>query len=196
MSAAAGALINFRIQFVCCARFVNVSRMWFGLISGSPSFGGRPLPAFVGLAIPALTRLRGYYTHVTLHQLVETVDLKDAGVKSHAVYKLAGSIATQHAAYGQLHVGVLPAYRRILQDKYRRGSVFVQEGMEFSRAVRSIRILRNAGIRHTASWLSGKWGTYKRLDCLMAAFHKGGGNHSGGQVGCGWWRSPERHREY
>src|SRR5215813_2360563 len=44
--------------------------IWFNL--GFASFGGSPLPAFIGLAIPALSRMRGYYTHVTLHQLVET----------------------------------------------------------------------------------------------------------------------------
>jgi len=54
--------------------------VWFNL--GFASFGSSPVPAFVGLAIPALTRISGCYTHVTLHQLVETVDLKDAGVKS------------------------------------------------------------------------------------------------------------------
>jgi len=63
--------------------------VWFNL--GFASFGGSPLPAFVGLAIPALTRISGYYTHVTLHQLVETVDLTDAGVKSQTLYKVAGT---------------------------------------------------------------------------------------------------------
>ena len=47
--------------------------VWFNL--GFASFGSSPVPAFIGLAIPAMVRFAGYYTHVTLHQLVETVDL-------------------------------------------------------------------------------------------------------------------------
>src|SRR5258705_12709091 len=44
--------------------------VWFNL--GFASFGGKPLPAFLGLMIPALTRICSCYTHVTLHQLFET----------------------------------------------------------------------------------------------------------------------------
>ena len=66
--------------------------VWFNL--GFASFGSSPVPAFIGLAIPAMVRFAGYYTHVTLHQLVETVDLNDAGVKSQLLYRIAGSIAT------------------------------------------------------------------------------------------------------
>ena len=53
--------------------------VWFNL--GFASFGGKPLPAFAGIGIPAMARMAGFYTHVTLHQLMETVDLKDAGVR-------------------------------------------------------------------------------------------------------------------
>ncbi|MBO0910955.1 MAG: group 1 glycosyl transferase, partial [Acidobacteria bacterium] len=38
--------------------------VWFNL--GFASFGGRATAAFLGIAIPALVRLCGYYTHVTL----------------------------------------------------------------------------------------------------------------------------------
>ena len=47
--------------------------VWLNL--GLARFGDSPLAAFVGLCIPALLRLSGFYTHVTLHQLMETVDL-------------------------------------------------------------------------------------------------------------------------
>jgi len=53
--------------------------VWFNL--GFASFGGKLMPAFIGISIPALASMSGVYTHVTLHQLMETVDLKDAGVR-------------------------------------------------------------------------------------------------------------------
>jgi hypothetical protein len=51
---------------------------WFNL--GFASFGDRPLSAVLGLLTPAAARLNGVYSHVTLHQLFETVDLEDAAV--------------------------------------------------------------------------------------------------------------------
>src|SRR5437016_2388785 len=59
--------------------------VWFNL--GFASFGGKPLPAFAGIGIPAMARMSGFYTHVTLHQLMETVDLKDAGVRFPSLYR-------------------------------------------------------------------------------------------------------------
>src|SRR5256885_9120859 len=53
--------------------------VWFNLLFST--FGDNPAAAFAGLAIPALTRLTGCYTHVTLHHLMENINLKDAGIR-------------------------------------------------------------------------------------------------------------------
>jgi len=143
--------------------------VWFNL--GFASFGGRPLPAFVGLAIPALTRMAGYYTHVTLHQLVETVDLKDAGVRSQTLYKVAGSLATHMLLTANSMSVLLPAYRRILHDKYRRGSVFVRGHGILSGRPEYPNLAERGKPTHRILAF-GKWGTYKRLELLLAAFHK------------------------
>ena len=50
--------------------------VWFNI--GFASYGNKALPATVGLTMPALVRLAGFRTHVTLHQLMDTVDLNDA----------------------------------------------------------------------------------------------------------------------
>ena len=55
--------------------------VWFNLVYstfGTPEF---PVAAFAGLCAPAVTRAMGYFTHVTLHHIVEHVDFGDAGVK-------------------------------------------------------------------------------------------------------------------
>ncbi|HZP17908.1 MAG TPA: glycosyltransferase, partial [Terriglobales bacterium] len=141
--------------------------VWFNL--GFASFGGRPLPAFAGIAIPALARMAGFHTHVTLHQLMETVDLKDAGIRFPLMYKVAGWLATQLLLFSNSLSVLLPAYRTLIRDKYRRGSVYVRrhgilsgrpEYPDFSqRANPTRRILA-----------FGKWGTYKRLEPMIEAF--------------------------
>ena len=67
--------------------------VWFNLVFST--FGRHPLAAFTGLASPLLTRISGYYTHVTLHHLMDTVDMRDAGVRFGHLYRIAGSIATR-----------------------------------------------------------------------------------------------------
>src|SRR5215472_5137253 len=70
--------------------------VWFNLVFSS--FGNRdhPLAAFSGLTLPVTTRLAGYYTHVTLHHLMEHIDLNDAGVHNKTLFKLAGNLATRN----------------------------------------------------------------------------------------------------
>jgi len=68
---------------VCLLRAIRQLKpdiVWYNI--GFASFGGSPLPAFFGLITPALTRFCSCHTHITLHQLFETVNLADAGVKS------------------------------------------------------------------------------------------------------------------
>jgi len=104
--------------------------VWFNL--GFASFGGKPLPAFSGIAIPSLARLTGSYTHVTLHQLMETVNLKDAGIRFPLAYKVGGFIATQIILLANSVSVMLPAYRNVLLAKYGRGSVYVRRHGIFS----------------------------------------------------------------
>ena len=66
-------------------RQVKPDVAWFNL--GFASFGDRPFPAVLGLLAPAAARLNGVYSHVTLHQLFETVDLEDAAVSSPRLYR-------------------------------------------------------------------------------------------------------------
>lgn len=140
---------------------------WYNL--GFASFGGRPIPAFFGLTSPALTRLCSCYTHVTLHQLFETVSLQDAGVKKSAsLYRVAGRVATHLLLSANSMSVLLPAYHRTLRKKYRRGIVNVRHhGIFASRPEAPDFSLRGNPVRVLAF---GKWGTYKRLEALVTAF--------------------------
>jgi glycosyltransferase involved in cell wall biosynthesis len=141
--------------------------VWFNL--GFASFGGEALPAFFGIAIPFFARMTGSYTHVTLHQLMETVDLKDAGVRFPLAYKMGGFIATQMVLFANSVSVMLPAYRNVLLEKYGRGAVYVRRHGIFS-ARPEYPDFSKRGDPEQRILAFGKWGTYKRLEPLLAAF--------------------------
>jgi glycosyltransferase involved in cell wall biosynthesis len=143
--------------------------VWYNL--GFASFGGKPLPAFFGLTTPALTRLCSCYTHVTLHQLFETVNLADAGVKSPILYTLAGRVATHFLLSANSVSVLLPAYHKTLREKYQRGRVNIRHhGIFASRPEAPNFQSRGNPVHRILAF--GKWGTYKRLEALVAAYEK------------------------
>lgn len=141
--------------------------VWFNL--GFASFGGKALPAFAGIAIPSIARLTGIYTHVTLHQLMETVDLKDAGIRFPLLYKAGGFIATQMLLFANSVSVMLPAYRNVLMEKYGRGAVYVRRHGIFSSRPEYPDFAQRGNPEHRVLAF-GKWGTYKRLEPLLEAF--------------------------
>jgi glycosyltransferase involved in cell wall biosynthesis len=159
---------------------------WFNL--GFASFGNRPLSALLGLITPTAARLTGVYSHVTLHQLFETVDLDDAAITSPRLYRAGGWLATQFLLSASSISVLLPAYRRILNEKYKRGRVSARShGIFAEKPDPPDFTLRGNPIHRILAF--GKWGTYKRLELLIAAFDKvvkefpnaqliiGGGDH-------------------
>jgi glycosyltransferase involved in cell wall biosynthesis len=141
--------------------------VWFNL--GFASFGGTPPPAFLGIAIPALARMAGFYTHVTLHQLMETVNLDDAGIRFPLLYKWGGALATHIVLFANSVSVMLPAYRSVLVEKYGRGSVYVRRHGIFSARPEYPDFALRGNPEHRILAF-GKWGTYKRLEPMLEAF--------------------------
>jgi glycosyltransferase involved in cell wall biosynthesis len=142
--------------------------VWFNLLFST--FGRNPFVAFSGLMTPLLARLSGRYTHVTLHHLMDTVELKDVGVHHEAIYRFAGTLATRMLLLANSVSVLMPGYRKILNDKYGRDNVHLRahgilarrpEFPDFSR--------RSAPIHRILAF--GKWGTYKRLELMIEAFN-------------------------
>jgi glycosyltransferase involved in cell wall biosynthesis len=155
-------------------RILNVVRdirpdvVWFNLLFST--FGNNPVAAFAGLTAPALTRMAGFYTHVTLHHLMDNIDLTDAGVRSPRLYRMAGKIATRMLLAANSVSVLLPAYRRTLIEKYRGENVhFRSHGILSARPEYPDFSLRGNPHRILAF---GKWGTYKRLELLIEAFKR------------------------
>jgi glycosyltransferase involved in cell wall biosynthesis len=160
--------------------------VWFNLLFST--FGRNPLIAFAGLVTPLLSRLSGCYTHVTLHHLMDTVNLEDAGVRHARTYRLAGAVATRMLLLANSVSVLMPGYRKILHEKYGHDNVHLRSHGILSREPEYPEMARRGNPEHRILAF-GKWGTYKRLELMIEAFQYvsealpnarlviGGGNH-------------------
>ncbi|HWR15806.1 MAG TPA: glycosyltransferase [Terriglobales bacterium] len=154
------------LRLLNTVRDIKPDVVWFNLLFST--FGNHPVAAFTGLTAPALIRMAGFYTHVTLHHLMDNIDLTDAGVRSPKLYRLAGKIATRMLLAANSVSVLLPAYRRTLIERYRGENVhFRSHGILSARPEYPNFDLRGNPHKILAF---GKWGTYKRLELLIDAF--------------------------
>ena len=142
--------------------------VWFNLLFST--FGRNPLIAFGGLMTPLLARLSGRYTHVTLHHLMDTVELKDVGVRHEQLYRFAGAIATRMLLLSNSVSVLMPGYRKILNDKYGRDNVHLRAHGILTRRPEFPDFARRGNPVHRILAF-GKWGTYKRLELMIDSFN-------------------------
>src|SRR3954470_20445999 len=154
-------------RLLSAIRDIKPDVVWFNLLFST--FGGKPVPAFAGLAIPAITRLTGCYTHVTLHHLMDNINLKDAGVRYPRLYRLAGNIATRMLLQANSVSVLLPAYRRTLIEKYKGDDVHFRAHGILSARPEFPDFSKRGNPEHRVVAF-GKWGTYKRLELVIEAF--------------------------
>src|SRR6266568_5172557 len=69
--------------------------VWYNLVFSSFATPDKPFAAFAGLSTPALTRAAGFFTHVTLHHILEHVDLSAAGVNRKGIFRIGADITTR-----------------------------------------------------------------------------------------------------
>lgn len=143
--------------------------VWFNLLFST--FGKNPIVAFSGLMTPLLARLSGHYTHVTLHHLIDTVELKDVGVRHENLYRFAGAIATRMLLLANSVSVLMPGYRKILNDKYGRDNVHLRAHGILARRPEFPDFSRRGNPLHRILAF-GKWGTYKRLELMIEAFDR------------------------
>src|SRR6201987_4345821 len=141
--------------------------VWFNLLFST--FGRNPFVAFSGLMSPFLARLSVRYTHVTLHHLMDTVELKDAGVQHERLYRFAGAVATRMLLLSNSVSVLMPGYRKILNDKYGRDNVHLRAHGLLARRPELPDFSRRGTPTHRILAF-GKCGTYKRLELMIEAF--------------------------
>src|ERR1700694_4359974 len=163
--------LNNHWKLLKALREIRPDVVWFNLIFSSFGNKDNPLAAFSGLSLPAVTRMAGYYTHVTLHHLMEHIDLHDAGVRNKMVFKIAGHAATRMLLAANSVSVLLPAYRRTLIDKYRSDNIHFRAHGILSARPEPPDYSRRGKPEHRILAF-GKWGTYKRRAMLSEAFEE------------------------
>lgn len=143
--------------------------VWFNLVFSSFGEPANPFAAFAGLSAPALTRAAGFYTHITLHHIIEHVDFASTGVRHERIYRMGTGVATWALLKAHSVSVLLSAYRRTLMAKYSAQNILVGTHGTFSAIPSPPDFTRrsNPDLRILAF---GHWGTYKRLEALMEAF--------------------------
>jgi len=143
--------------------------VWFNLVFSTFATQDRPVAAFAGLCVPALTRTLSCYTHVTLHHILEHVDFTGAGVRQEKIFRLGSELATRVLLKANSVTVLLSAYQRTLLEKYSAENVLVGTHGIFAScpSVPDFSLRGNPDHRILAI---GHWGTYKRLETLLEAF--------------------------
>lgn len=135
------------------------------------SFGGGKVSAALGLLTPVLvSRLTRSRTVVLLHNIVDTVDLDQAGYGSNRVVNAAlrsiGEALTRALLRADRVVTTMPQYVDVLRDKYGATNVYLTPHGTFDTPVSPIDEQLAGPFRILAF---GKFGTYKRVEELVEA---------------------------
>ena len=157
------------VHILRAVRKLKPDVVWFNLVFSSFATPDKPLAALAGLSTPAMTRAAGFYTHITLHHILEHVDFAAAGVRHEGLYRAGTRLATRALLSANSVSVLLPAYYRTLKAKYRAKNVLLGTHGTFASAPSPPNFTRRGNPDRRILAL-GHWGTYKRLETLMEAF--------------------------
>ena len=185
------------VRLLNTIRKLNPDVVWFNLVFSSFGDPGNPFAAFAGLSVPALTRAAGFYTHITLHHVIEHLDFASAGVRREKLFRIGTDMATRALLKAHSVSVLLSNYRRTLMSKYEARNILLgTHGIFTAIPVAPDLTKRNNPDQRILAF--GHWGTYKRLETLMEAFPSvlqklpnarlivAGGNHP---AAAGYWES-------
>ncbi|MFZ0395017.1 MAG: glycosyltransferase [Terracidiphilus sp.] len=150
-------------------RRLNPDVVWFNLVFSTFATPDMPVAAFAGLSTPALVRAAGYYTHITLHHILEHVDFSAAGLRHGKLLRMGTELATRALLCAHSITVLLPGYHNTLLSKYRAQNVLLGTHGTFA-AAPTAPDFSWRGNPHKRILAIGHWGTYKRLETLMEAF--------------------------
>lgn len=173
------------VDFVPCWRFNAPSNAWqirqqlqrlqpdavlFNLQFAS--FGSGKVPATLGLLAPRIAKQMGFPTIVLLHNIMETVDLAQAGFAGNPLMeraiRFAGEQVTQQLLQADYVACTIPKYVEILREKYRVDNVLLAPHGSFEEATTMPSFDLPDGPKQIMTF--GKFGTYKRVERLIEAF--------------------------
>lgn len=133
-------------------------------------FGDKKIPAALGLLFPALCKLSGIPTIVLLHNILERVDLENAGFTKNSalrrIYNFIGSSLTRFLLMSDLVAVTIKQYVDILSEKYKTKKVVLIPHGAFETPPSPDYLLPDGPKRIMAF---GKFGTYKKVEVLIDA---------------------------
>jgi len=159
------------VRLMKAVRAIKPDVVWYNLVFSSFATPVNPFAAFGGLCAPALTRAAGFFTHITLHHIIEHVDFAAAGVRREKIFRMGTDLATKALLRADSVSVLLPHFRTKLVTKYSARNVLLGTHGIFASAPTPPDFAKrgNPDLRILAI---GHWGTYKRLETLMEAFPK------------------------
>jgi glycosyltransferase involved in cell wall biosynthesis len=156
-------------RILSAVRQIKPDVVWFNLVFSSFATPDNPFAAFFGLSAPALTRAAGFYTHVTLHHILEHVNFAAAGIRRERMLRMGSYLATRSLLRAHSVSVLLPHFRRTLVQKYSARNVLLGTHGTFA-ANPTPPDFSKRGNPELRILAIGHWGTYKRLETLMEAF--------------------------
>lgn len=133
-------------------------------------FGDKKVPAALGLLLPGITRLMGIPTIALLHNIMEAVDLDQAGFTQNslmqAIYRHIGRLLTMSILMANRIAVTMPKYVDILKQSYGADNVIHVPHGTFSIAKEPSYGLPPGPLQVMAF---GKFGTYKKVEEMIEA---------------------------
>jgi len=157
------------VRLINAIRRIKPDVVWFNLVFSSFATPDNPVAALAGLSTPALARACGFFTHITLHHIIEHVDFAAAGVRNERLYRMGTDVATRALLKANSVSVLLPGYQRTLRAKYAAQNVLLGTHGTFA-SQPSPPDFTKRGNPELRILAIGHWGTYKRLETLMEAF--------------------------
>lgn len=134
------------------------------------SFGDKKIPAALGLLTPLLSRVSGYPSVVLLHNILEQVDLNEAGITGNkflaAVFNFVGTVLTRIILSANVLAVTIPKYVKILEEKYKAKNVALIPHGSFEVPPVPDYKLPEGPLQVMAF---GKFGTYKKVEGMIEA---------------------------
>ncbi|WP_103255622.1 glycosyltransferase [Tabrizicola aquatica] len=134
------------------------------------SFGNSEVPAALGLLAPLAARLAGIPSGVIAHNLISGVDLEQTQLKGQVLrqklVRLGGAVITRALLAANYLTVTLESYRADLKARYPGAPVILVPHGTFDTECRA---LVPSHLRPNRIVTMGKFGTYKRLETLIAA---------------------------
>jgi len=133
-------------------------------------FGDKKVPAALGLLLPFMCKLKGIPTISLLHNILEQVDLDNAGITTNKwlqkIYNFIGSTLTRFVLASDVLAVTISKYKTILENKYQSRNVALIPHGAFETPPEPDYSL-GAGPKQVMAF--GKFGTYKKVEIMIEA---------------------------